>query len=241
MIEQLVPQIKDRQGLPRDMGEAIGEEQSVGESPEKDKNVILKPTDGENQVQDTLLDLPADNKQSSVDKKGHPVQKLPRIPLSQVNITTSFAGVEMKGATSFDVAIDDWKTWRKGEQVYVYFPRGTAIEITIENNSEQDMINPTLTIRSLLCNMDDDAILAIEGLQREKSGLSYRKDRDRIAAGETTRYRVPLEHAYMNMTAKIAMSGRNVPGVTIMFLADNYLPIQKVQVNFKLAGLRIDT
>ncbi|SDF11350.1 serine/threonine-protein kinase [Sporomusa acidovorans] len=227
--EMVVPQIKDRQGLTRDMGKAIGEEQSVGENQEKDKNVILKSTDGENQVQDTLLDLPADNKQPTVDKKGHPVQKLPRIPLSQVNITTSFAGVEMKGATSYDVAIDDWKTWRKGEQGIVYFPRGTAIEITIENNSGQDMINPLLGITFLFCNMDD-VTLDIEGLTREKEhSFFYRKNK--IAIGETVRYRLPLDHAYMNV------STRRQPIMNIMFLADNYLPIQKILVNFKLAGL----
>ncbi|BBB90708.1 hypothetical protein [Methylomusa anaerophila] len=50
----------------------------------------------------------AENKQPPVDKKEHPVtkwQKRPIIPLDQVNITTSFAGMEMKGAKSFDVAI----------------------------------------------------------------------------------------------------------------------------------------
>ena len=227
--ELVVPQIKDRQGLPRDMGKAIGEEQSVVEKQEKDKNVIPKPTDGESQVQDTLRDLPVDNKQPPLDKKGHPMQKLPRIPLSQVNIITSFAGVEMKGATSFDVAIDDWKTWRKGEQGIVYFPRGTAIEITIENNSGQDMINPLLGITFIFCNMDD-VKLDIEGLTREKErSFFYRKNK--IAIGETVRYRLPLDQAYMNV------STRRQPIMNIMFLADNYLPIQKILVNFKLAGL----
>ena len=239
--------IEDRQGLLGAIDKVVNGEHSVGDKQADNKKGILKPANGENQPQENISSLPTENKQPSVGNKENPVtnrQKKIRIPLEQVNITTYFAGKEMKGAESFDVAISDWRYQRQGEQVYVYFPRGTAIEIAIENNSGQDMINPTLTIGSLLCKMDDDAILAIAGLRRENSYLFYRKDRDRIVAGETARYRLPLEHAYLDMSAKmatIAMSGKTLPAFNIMFLADNYLSIQKIQVNFNLAGLQIDT
>ncbi len=239
--------IEDRQGLPGSMDKVAKEEHSVEDKQADNENVIQKLANGENQPQENISTLPTENKQPPVGNKENPVtnrQKKIRIPLEQVNITTYFAGMKMNGAESFDVAISDWRSQRQGEQVYVYFPRGTAIEIAIENNSGQDMINPTLTIGSLLCKMDDDAILAIAGLRRENSHLFYRKDRDRIVAGETARYRLPLEHAYLDMSAKvatIAMSGKTLPAFNIMFLADDYLPIQKIQVNINLAGLQIDT
>lgn len=226
------PKIKDRQELSGAMDKVTAEGNQV-----EDKNVILKSANEVNQPQKNLAHLPMEHKQPSVDKK-YPVtkrQKRTVIPLDQVNITTNFAGMEMKGAKSFDVAIADWKTWRKGEQDCVYFPRGTAIEITIENNSGQDMINPTLGITFFLCNMDDDVTLDIEGLKRGNNYFIYKKDRAKIAAGETTRYRLPLEHAYMIVNAASAVRGWIQPRVNIMFLADNYWPKQEILVNFKLS------
>ena len=136
-------------------------------------------------------------KQPSVGKKErlvNPGQDRLLIPWKQVNITTYFAGMEMKGSDSFNVAFDDWKAWRKGEQGYVYFPSGTAIEITIENNSGQDIINPTLRIVLFWGHMDDNVTLDVEGLTGEADNeFFYRKDR--IVAGGKTRYQLPLERA----------------------------------------------
>ena len=239
--------IEDRQDLLEAIDKVVKEENSAEDKQEDNETSILKPANQKSQSQENLTSLPTEDKRSQVGNMESPVikrQKSALISPEQVNVTAYFAGMEMKGNESFVVAIGEWKAQRKDEQVYIYYPKGTAIEVTIENNSGQDMIKPTLYIMAFLCNMNDDAILSIEGLKQKNINLVYRKNRDRIAAGETARYRFPLERAYLNIDTRMAdyaIGGKRLPAFIIAVGAENYVEKRGIKIDFNLAGLRIDT
>lgn len=220
------PKMENRQLLPTDVDKAAGDENQI-----ETKNLIIKPANEENQSQENIASVPMEKNQPQMGKTQPPLyqeQKRSSISYDKVQITTYCAGSEMNGFKFFDVVFDDWKSWRKEERDYVYLPKGTAVEITIENDSGQDIINPTLVIYLLRFDMDYDVILDIEGLKRERNRFTYKNNV--IATGEKVKYRLPLENAYINVCSRLQ------PTVGIRFWADNY-PLRDAQVNFKLNGL----
>lgn len=219
------PKMENRQLLPTNMDKAAGDANQI-----ETKNLIIKPSNEENQSQENIASEPMEKNQPQMGKTQPPLyqeQKRSSFSYDKVEITTYCAGSEMNGFKFFDVVFDDWKSWRKKERDYVYLPKGTAVEITIENDSRQDIINPSLNIYLLKFDMDYDVILE-EGLKREQNRFTYKNNV--IAAGEKAKYRLPLDNAYINVSSELQ------PTVGIRFGADNY-PFRDAQVNFKLNGL----
>lgn len=199
-------QTKIQQSVENDKTEII-------EEPKKEES---KKREEEKKIEEPEKQLKQGTVSAATEK---PIEK--KSSSDRIKILARCAGIEVNGFyENLVVNFSSWENWRRGsthkgnyKSYSVYFPIGTSAEVTIDNDTGQDIINPVLEFVTFGLAMDE---VRDDGLAERKGSTFIYKKATVLKAGEREVYSLPLENA------RITDVQSTSPRLIIVFKADNY-------------------